>query len=427
MTVALLLAVALAAAPVPKTVPGDANDWPQWRGPNRDGKSTAPSLLKVWPASGPKLLWTNKNIGAGYGTGAVVGDKLYILGAAGIKAGEAESLACLDATSGEKIWSKPLNTPERKYLDGWGGGPRATPTVDGDRVYVLGSTGVLVCLAAKDGAIVWSKDLVADFKGAVPTWGYSESVLIDGENVVCTPGKGTGMVALDKKTGATAWACKEFDDVAGYSSIVIAEVGGVRQYVQQTSKSALGIRAKDGKLLWKAGELKRKTAVIPTPVLSGDYAFFTSSYDAGCECYKLEADGDGTKATKVYSGYTSVANHHGGVIGHDGSIFGHSDNGGWLCFPGAATSDEPTWQKKGGLEKGSISYADGHFYCYGETTGNLVRIEASTESWKEAGKLKLPALSTTRPSRGKVWAHPVIAQGKLFLRDYELLYAFDVK
>ena len=233
------------------------------------------------------------------------------------------------------------------------------------------------------------------------------------------------MIALDAATGKTVWQCKELKDGAGYSSIMVARIGGVNQYVQQTMEHGVGVRAKDGKKLWEVGAIKRSTAVIPTPVLQGDLVFFTAGYNAGCECFKLEKDGaDGTKATKLYSNPT-ITNHHGGVIGFGKSIFGYSDAGGqWVCLD--TQSGDLVWKDKG-VGKGSVSFADGYFYCYSEGSGTLARVKASEKAYEENGKFTIPKTSSLRPKQGKIWPHPVIAQGKLFLRDYELLFVFDLQ
>jgi len=405
-----------------------AADWPQWQGPNRDGYSAEKGLRKEWPKEGPKLLWSITDpeiIGTGYGTPAIVGDKLYILGGTTAKKDSKQFVACLNVKDGKPIWKKDITSSDGGYNDGWGGGPRGTPTLDDGFVYVLGPTGDLVCLTADTGDVKWSKNLVKDFKGSIPTWGFSESVLVDDGHVISTPGGKGGMIALDKKTGATVWQCTGFSDGAGYSSIVPTTVGSVKQYVQQTMKSGIGVRAKDGKLLWTVGEIMRKVAVIPTPVVKDGFVFYTAGYGAGCECYKLEADGEGTKATKVYSKNPSVQNQHGGVIGFGDYVFGHSDNNGWICFP-FKTGEDLAW-KNPGVGKGSIAFADGYFYCYSEGNGTLARIEPSEKAYKEAGKFKIPEVSKLRPNNGKVWAHPVIAAGKLFLRDYEKLFVYDLQ
>ena len=407
-----------------------AADWPQWRGPNRDGKSADTGLLKEWPKDGPKLLWSAKTpeaIGAGYGTPAVVGDKLYVIGADGNKNSSKELVTCLSARDGGKVWQTALTTTSGNYADRWGGGPRSTPTTDGDRLYALGATGDLVCLSTADGKEVWRKNLVSDFGGKVPNWGYSESPLIDGNKVVVTPGAKGGVAALDKKTGETVWVCKELSDGAGYSSLIPTEVGGTRLYVQQTMLHAVGIRANDGKLLFQVGEIGRQTAVIPTPVVVGDIAFFTAGYGAGCEAYKLAPDGPGgVKAQKIYSKNKVVENHHGGVIEFGGHVYGHSNKAGWVCFDYKTGPDDPVWANQR-FAKGSIAFADGYFFCYSETDGALARIKATPTAWEEAGRFTIPATSKLRVgTQGKVWPHPVIANGKLYLRDYELLYCYDL-
>ena len=406
-----------------------AADWPQWRGPNRDGISAEKGVAKPWPSDGPKLLWTIdklETVGTGYGSPAVVGDKLYVLGADGAKKDAKESCTCLNVKDGTVVWQKPLETTPGSFSDGWGGGTRSTPTVDGDLLFALGSTGDLVCLATKDGEVKWRKNLVKDFGGKIPNWGYSESPLVDGENVVVTPGAKGGVVALNKKTGEKVWQTAGMTDGAGYSSLVPFEVGGVRQYAQQTMSHGIGVRASDGKLLWSVGEIKRATAVIPTPVVDGNVVFFTSGYGAGCEAFKLEPDGDGTKAEKIYSKNSVVQNHHGGVIRVGDKVYGHSDKTGWVCFDFKTGPDEPVWANKK-FGKGSITYADGEFYCYAEGKGELVRIKATDKGWEETGKLTIPSTSPLRkPTSGKVWAHPVVANGKLFLRDFELLFCYDL-
>lgn len=422
-----LLSLLFLLAPIAELT---AADWPQWRGPNRDGKSADKNLLEEWPSAGPKLLWSiedPKKIGAGYGTPAIVGEQLFIIGSDSNKQTATEFCTCLNAKDGEQVWQTKLNTSTGRFLDRWGGGPRSTPTVVGDYLYVLGATGDLVCLTKKDGKIVWQKNLVEDFGGKIPTWGYSESPLVDGEAVVVTPGNDTGMVALNIKDGAVIWKCKDFDDGAGYSSIMITEVGGVKQYVQQTMKSGLGVRAKDGKLLWKVGEIGRRTAVIPTPVIQDGYVFFTAGYNAGCECYKLEKDGDGTKASLVYTKNNLMVNHHGGVIVVGDYVYGHSDsNKDWICMEFKKDEISPVWKNKG-VGKGSISQADGFFYCYSERSGELARIKVTEKGYEEAGKFRIPGTSSLRKgTSGAVWAHPVIANGKLYLRDYELLYVYDL-
>ena len=412
-----------------------AADWPQWRGPNRDGHSADTGLLKTWPAGGPKLLWKVEKldaVGTGYGSPAVVGDRLFVLGGEREDKEAKEFCVCLSANDGSVLWKTPLETtPGTFQLQGWGRGTRSTPTVDGDRVYALGVMGDLVCLTAADGKPVWKKNLVGDFGGKVPKWGYSESPLVDGDKVVCTPAGKGGMVALNKATGEKVWHCQEFNAEPGYSSIVAADIGGVRQYIQQVEAvpgGGVGVRAKDGKLLWQAGEMKRRTAVIPTPVVYKDHVFFTAGYGAGCELYKLDPDGQGgTKATKVYTDNKVLGNHHGGVVRVGEHMYGHSDTkGGWVCFDFLKGGEDPVWHSTK-LGKGSVSFADGELYCYSESDGTLAKIKATPEGWQETGRFTIPKLSPTRPKSGRVWPHPVIANGKMYIRDQDVMYVYDVK
>jgi outer membrane protein assembly factor BamB len=415
------LAVFLAATTLP------AADWPQWRGPNRDGISTETGLLKAWPKGGPPLAWKINLGGYGYASPSIVGDKIYITAAEDHEKGQKEFALCLSAKDGRQIWKTPeLPVGDKKYSDySRGNGPRSSPTVAGEFVYILGAHGDLCCLKAADGSVVWSHNLVKDFGGKLEAWGYSESVLIDGGKLVCTPGgdKGT-ILALDPKTGKKIWQSEELKDPPGYASIIAADIGGVRQYITQTNKSAVGVRASDGKLLWRVAQLKRGVAVIPTPIVHDGYAFFTSGYGAGCELIKLEPDGDGTKATVVYTNNKLLTNHHGGAIRIGGYVYGHSDSGGrWVCFDDTQGGSDPTSEFKFG--KGSVIAADGRLYCYSESKGEVVLVDASPGGWKEMGRFEIPQKSTPRRG-GSIWTHPVIANGKLYLRDHELLFCYNI-
>lgn len=422
LPVAALAALTL-TAPVPKVGPEGA-EWPTFRGANHAGVSG--ETMADW-SGGPKLAWQKSDaadIGAGYGSPAVAGGKVYFFGSDSAKQTGTEFVTCLNASDGKAVWQTKLTTSAGRYNDGWGGGPRCTPTVDDGMVYVLGATGDLAALTADKGEVKWTKNLVKDFGGAIPTWGYSESVTVDGDNLICTPGNKNGLVCLNKKTGATVWECKDLTDGAGYSSVVVAEVGGVKQYITQTMKSGVGVRAKDGKLLWQVGEIGRRTAVIPTPVVTDDgHVFFTAGYGAGCECFKLSKDGDGTKAEKVYSKNKEVANHHGGVVRFGDHIYGHSDSNGWVCFD--FKKGEVVWKDKG-VGKGSCTGVGDSLICYSEGTGKVARLKVSEAKYEELGSFTIPATSKIRPNQGKVWAHPVVSGGKLYLRDYELLYVYDV-
>ncbi|MCE9532140.1 MAG: PQQ-like beta-propeller repeat protein [Planctomycetes bacterium] len=404
-------------------------DWPQWRGPNRDGISKDTGLLKAWPTAGPKLLWTFEEAGVGYGTPAVVGDRLYILGSEDPEKGDKEFLTCINSKDGKIVWKKELDNSAGGYSTNWGSGPRSSPTVDGDFVYVLGARGDLQCRKVSDGSKVWGISLVKDLGGKIPGWGYSESILIDGENLLCTPGGAKGTIAcLKKATGAVVWRSTELTEGAAYSSIVISNVG-VKQYITLVPGGTVSVSAAEGKLLWKSPAGKNGVAVIPTAVVNDKYVFVTSGYGSGCGLLELTADGkDGVKMKEIYLN-KAMLNQHGGVINFENFLYGFSDKGSWLCLDYLKLdkdNETPAW-KSSKLDKGSITFADGHFYCYGQGKGVCVLIEANPKEWKETGRFEIPKKSKFPRRSGAIWSHPVVANGKLFLRDHEVLSCFDVK
>lgn len=419
---AAVLAVALVADTL------TAADWPRWRGPNHDGVSTETGLLKAWPKGGPKLVWTADLGGVGYSSPVVAGGRLYITAAEDPDKGQKEYAVAVNVTDGKEVWRVPLGVGGGDYSGGWGSGPRSTPTIDGDTLYVLGARGDLTALNTADGSAVWAVNLVKDFGGKIPSWGYSDAPLVDGDKLVVTPGGQDGTVlALDKKTGKKVWQSAGLTDGAAYSSLVPTEVGGVRQYVTQTDGAAVGVRASDGKLLWRVAELGRAVAVIPTPVVHDGDAFFTAGYGAGCQLLKLEPDGDGTKATVVYTKNKLVANHHGGVVRVGDHLYGHTDSGGrWVCFDYKKGGDKPVWESRK-LDKGSVVAADGRLYCYGERNGTVALVAATPdEEWQETGRFEIPKKSKFPRKNGLIWTHPVVANGKLYLRDHEHLFCYDV-
>jgi outer membrane protein assembly factor BamB len=392
-----------------------SDDWPQWRGPNHDGISTETGLLKDWPEGGPKLAWKVKGLGDGYASVSVFGDRIYTAGDKG-----AESFVeALNLGDGKAIWSAKLGK-SGSVGDPQFEGPRATPSTDGELVLAVGQRGEMVCLKAHNGQEVWRKDYTKDFGGTLPMWGYAESPLIDGDKVVITPGGSRGaMVALDKKTGVLLWQSKGFTDEAHYSSVIIAELNGVRQYIQLTPASVVGIGAADGKLLWKAPR-KGSTAVIPTPIYDDGFVYVTSGYGAGCNLFKINSDSGKFTAEQVYANRVMV-NHHGGVIKAGDYVYGYSEGKGWTCQD--FKSGEAKWQDKTKLGKGSLVYADGRFYLRQEDkNGTVALIEASAEGYREHGRFDQPDRSSK-----KSWPHPVVAGGKLFLRDQDVLLCYDIK
>lgn len=390
-----------------------AADWPQWRGADRTDLSPETGLLKSWPEGGPKRVWLFENAGHGYSGPAIAKGKFFTLGT---RDGN-EILLVLDANTGKELWATKIGSVLK---NGWGDGPRGTPTVDGDRVYALSGPGDLVCVNVADGKILWQTNLT-ELGGEVPGWGYCESVLVDGDRVVCTPGGSRGaLAALDKLTGKLIWQSAEFTDGAHYSSIMPAEINGTRQYVQLVEKNFVGISARDGKLLWKSDFPKGRTAVIPTPIIRGNDVYVTAGYGAGC---KMVTIGPGNTVTTVYEN-TVMKNHHGGVILVGDHLYGHSDGYAWVCQD--FKTGEEVWGHRA-FRKGAMAYADGLLYCLEEGSGTLVLAEASPKGWQEHGRFTLAPQTKIRSSSGRIWTHPVISNGKLYLRDQDLIYCYDIK
>lgn len=389
-----------------------AADWPQWRGADRTDISKESGLLKSWPEGGPTLAWINKDVGLGYSGYAIAGGKLFTLGLRG----DDELLIAVDVKTGKELWATPVG-PILK--NNWGDGPRATPTVDGDTVFALSGTGALIAAKTTDGKEVWKTNM-RDFGGRTPGWGFCESVLVDDGKVICTPGGKQGtLLALEKATGKKVWQSEGWDDGAQYSSPIVATHNGKRQYIQLTMQHVAGVEAKTGKVLWKS-EWPGKTAVIPTPIYKDGHVYIASGYGVGCKLVKLGADGS---AENVWEN-TNMVNHHGGVILVGDKLYGYSEKGGWTCQD--FKTGEVTWAAKN-LGKGAIHCADGMFYCLDEGSGTVALVEVSDKGWNEKGRFKLTPQTERRSKSGRIWTHPVVSDGKLYLRDQELLFCFDVK
>jgi outer membrane protein assembly factor BamB len=396
-----------------------ADDWPQWQGPARDNISHETGLLKDWSAAKPKLLWTFDKAGAGFSGPAIVGDRLYVMGSRDGR----ELVLALDLKNGAEIWTSEIGP---LYVNGYGDGPRGTPTVDGERLYALGGQGVLVCVETKTGKNLWRKDLNKDLDGKVMTrWGSTESPLIDGDRLICSPGgsKGT-LAALDKKSGDVVWRSADLTDEASYSSIIPVDFNGTRQYAQMTKDGLVGVAAKDGKLLWKHKVAINSIAIVPTPIAHDGFVYTTSDYGAGCALVKLTASG----STKVYENKI-MENHHGGVVLLDGMLYGCSGNSNgraqWVCQDFKTGAKK--WSDSTFRQAGSLTFADGRLYCYGLEDGTVVLVEPNPTGWKEHGRFTIPQTTKLPRKSGRIWTHPVVANGKLFLRDQELIFCYDVK
>lgn len=385
-------------------------DWNQFRGPNRDNLSEETGLADSWPDGGPELLQTITGIGEGYASVSLVGELMYTMG--NVDGGE--QIIALNRKTGEIVW-KARNGDE--YREGQGNGPRGTPTAVNGMVYALGGNGDLSCVNANSGEVIWHVNILKEFGGGNITWGISESVLIDDGNVICSPGgKDATVVALNAKTGKVVWkSLVPEQPQASYASPVVATIGKVKQYVIFTSKGICGVRAKDGEPLWGQNQSSNGTANCATPLVSNNYVFSSSDYGTGAELVELKAQGNNVKAKPVY--FTkNMKNHHGGMVLLDGYVYGSSGD---LLSCVDFKTGKPTWREHG--MKGSVVYADKKIVFRNEQ-GPVLLLAADSEEFKQLGRFEQPDRSD-RPA----WAHPVIADGKLYLRDQDKLLVYSMK
>lgn len=392
-----------------------AADWTTWRGPGRGGICSEKDLLQEWPEGGPKLAWKTTELGDGYSATAITGNTIFTMG----KKDDIGMVLSLDIEQqGKIIWETPIC--ESKYAQAYKG-PRDMPTIDGDRVYALETMGTLVCLNAKTGKLIWKVNYVDDFGGVVPRWGFAESVLVDGDKVVCTPGgpKGT-VVALDKMTGRTLWASK-LGDKASYSSLVKVSHEGVEQYAGFTSDAVVGVGAADGKPLWRytkpAHQADWGDVNVMVPVWSDGMVFASSGYKTGGGMARIKKTATGFKAEEVWFS-DAMINHHGGVILLDGKLYGCSDPKNLKCMD--LSTGKVLWETKE-AGKCCVLYADGMLYCRSEK-GPISLVKATPKGFQLQGQFDQPNRSK-EPS----WTHPVISNGLLYIRDQGLLLCYDVR
>jgi outer membrane protein assembly factor BamB len=385
------------------------SDWPQWRGPDRSGISREGGLLRQWPNGGPPLVWTASNLGAGYGSIAVSGDRVFVQG----MRNNQSVVSALNRLDGKPVWVRILGPA----LDNdQGPGPRGTPTVDADRVYALTENGDLAALRATDGSVLWQRNILREFGGRNIPWLISESPLVDGNQVVVTPGgRGAGIVALDKMSGRTLWASKQLNDEAGYASPIVADIQGVRTIMTLTSEAGVGVRASDGKLMWRHTAVANNTANITTPVYSADKVFYSSDYGTGGALLGLRAAGADIVAQQIY--FTrEMQNHHGGIVLVNGHLYGYN-NSILTCLEFA--TGKMVWRHRS-VGKGSVSYADGHLYIFSED--NVVGLaEATPDGYREKGRFSI------RDQGWPSYSHPAISGGRLYLRNQGILATYDIR
>lgn len=401
------------------SAPLAAADWPQFRGPNRDGVSKETGLLQSWPAQGPPLEWSVKGLGGGFSTVSVADGRIYTLGnmpdkKAAKNPKQLSYLIALDRKDGKQIWASEVGPA--------GGNLGCTPTVDGGHIYALGQMGDLVCID-KNGKRVWARNLQKEFGGQKGGWNYCESPLVDGDRVVVTPGGSEAtIVAFNKNTGETLWKCpiatrhKE----AGYSSIVISHAGGVKHYVQLFNGGLVGIST-DGHVLWTHEKLGGNTANIPTPIVLDNFVFSSIGYGRGASLMKLTADGQAVSAEEVYY-KRELTNKHGGVIKVGDFVYGDTDDSGHP-FCADFKTGKLKWKRKDqgdGKSSAAVTYADGRLYFHYEN-GTMALVKAVADAYEEVGSFQAPKRN------GASWAHPVISDGRLYLREGDYLYCYDIR
>lgn len=412
-TLAALGLFALAITALPAAEP----DWPMFRGPDRTGVSKEAGLLKSWPEGGPPLAWKAEGLGVGFSSVSVAGDRAFTMGDVNRDC----FLFGIDRAKGVVEWQLKVGEAGGNYQ-----GPRCTPSADGELVFALGQFGDLVCAKAKGGEEVWRKSLPEDFGGHSGGWNYTESPLLDGDHLVVTPGGSQAtMVALEKKTGNVVWkGLIEKGDTAGYASPVVANFGGTKQYVTLMANGLVSFAAKDGKMLWRYGTGRERfggnTANIPTPIIQGDYVFAAAGYGRGAALLKVTNSGKGFAVEEVYW-KEKLTNKHGGVILVGDRLFGDRDDSG---HPWCAdfTTGKVIWSRGDdgeGSGSASLTYADGRLYVR-YSDGWVVLADAAADQYKEVSAFKVP-------NKGNTWAHPVVAGGKLYVRERETLYCYDVK
>jgi outer membrane protein assembly factor BamB len=399
----VLTALALSASATTQAL----EDWPQWRGPHRDGLSAEKNLLKSWPQDGPPLAWRVSGAGEGYSSFAVAGGRIFTLGARG----DREYVVAFDAASGKRLWEVAHGS---RFKNDRGDGPRSTPTVDGARLYVFGASGDLTALDAASGKIAWTVNVIRDFGGQNTKWGFSESPLVSGDRIIVSPGgSGSAIVAVNKANGKLLW--KSEGDTAGYSSAVLHEVGGVRQAIVFTGQRALGLDIDNGRVLWSYDRVSNRVANIATPIARGNRVFLSSDYGTGAALLELTPSAGAIAAREVY--FTrDMRNHHASSVLIGDYLYGFSSA---ILTAMKFDTGEVAWRDRS-VGKGSLVFADDRLYLFSEG-GVAALAEATPTGYREHGRFSLETGSLP------TWTHPVVSNGKLFLRDQDTVYAYDVR
>ena len=404
MRIRILLLAAVVLSLAPQALAQTDANWPQWRGPNRDGISKDTGLLKQWPTGGPPLVWKATGAGRGYSSFSIANGKLYTMGLRG----DREFVIAFDIATGKEAWATAHGSAFRNDR---GDGPRGTPTIDGDRLYALGGNGDLSALDARTGKILWSKNVLREFGGQNIQWGISESPLVLGNKVLVNAGgRGASIVAFNKTDGSVIW--KSQSDEPGYSSGMPLDVNGLTQVVFFTASRALGLDSKDGRLLWEYERPANNVANVATPIIRANRIFISSDYGTGGGVIEIKPD---NKAQEIYFN-KDMRNHHSSSVLVGDYLYGFSSS---VLTAMKFDTGEVAWKDRS-VGKGSLVYADGNLYCFSEN-GVVGLVEATPTGYKEKGRFRIQQDSLP------TWAHPVVAGGRLYLRDQDTIYAYDVR
>lgn len=432
MSRSTLTGLAAAALALAAWLPGDTNVhaqaqggfWPQWRGPDRTGVSSDAGLLTAWPEGGPRQVFAASGLGSGFSSVAVADGRILTMG----DRRDGQYVLALDEGTGRELWATRVGNIHRDQY----AGPRGTPTIDGELTYVVDTDGDLVCLETATGRERWRRNLPGEYGSRTPGWMFAESPLVDGDRVLVAPGTSrAAMVALDKRTGREIWRTpmprlgSQGNDSPEYSSIVISNGAGVKQYVRLLGRGVIGVRASDGEFLWGYNRVVNGTANIPTPVVNGNLVFASTGYGAGAALLELRPDpeaGVGYHERYFLPG-NRFQNHHGGMVFLNGYVYagtGHN-NGLPICLELA--TGRIVWGgdfRNAGSGSAAVTAADGHLY-FRYQNGVMMLIEANPKEYREKSSFQIPNV------RNPSWSHPVVTGGRLYLREQDQLYVYDVR
>ena len=387
--------------------------WTGFHGSDRINISTETGLLDTWPEAGPPLLWKLKGIGEGYSSVIIADGLLYTSGKY-----ENQTYVYAFDLNGKQIWKKP-NGVSWDVQVSWAStynGPRSTPTYDNGVIYHLGEAGRLSAYKSKTGELIWSRELTKDFQAEIPMYGFSESVLIDGNNLFVRPGGKNGFqVCLNKMTGETIWTNNEIPGTCGYNSMIVKDFGGFHQIIGASSNCFYSVDVKTGKLLWKIDYENQHSLNCSDAITFNEYVFI-ATVGKGCTLIKMIPSGGKISIEKVWQNEQLMDNYHGGVLLHNGYVYGSgSSSRSWFCID--LLTGKQLWKTPG---SGSLTFADGMVYLYDEK-GTMKLVKASGDSLEKKGEFKVPAVG-----KGPYWAHPVVCGGRLYLRHDDVIFAYDI-